>query len=125
MTIELGPAAAARGDPAQADAGDHVKQHQIAESHHLPRTVGVFGLGDGNARGEELIRFGLVSGRPVRQGGFGAKSSIDSDRCSALRLLRFQYRYPGTPISTIAVPQNASVGRVMIVFSVHAAPIST
>gem|GEM_PF-3715168 len=25
----------------------------------------------------------------------------------AFRLLRFQYKYPGTPISTIAVPQNA------------------
>lgn len=41
------------------------------------------------------------------------------------RLLRFQYKYPGTPISTIAVPQNAWVGRVMIVFSVQAVPIST
>ena len=44
---------------------------------------------------------------------------------AVFRLLRFQYKYPGTPISTIAVPQNASVGRVMIVFSVHAVPIST
>ena len=42
-----------------------------------------------------------------------------------LRLLRFQYKYPGTPMSTIAVPQNAYVGRVMIVFSVHVVPIST
>jgi hypothetical protein len=41
------------------------------------------------------------------------------------RLLCFQYKYPGTPMSTIAVPQNASVGRVMIVFSVQAVPIST
>jgi len=43
----------------------------------------------------------------------------------ALRLLHFQYKYPGTPISTIAVPQNASLGRVMIVFSVQAAPMMT
>jgi hypothetical protein len=43
----------------------------------------------------------------------------------ALRLLRFQYKYPGTPISMIAVPQNAWVGRVMIVFSVQVAPIKT
>ena len=41
------------------------------------------------------------------------------------RLLRFQYKYPGTPTSTIAVPQNASAGRVMMVFSVQAAPTST
>ena len=44
---------------------------------------------------------------------------------NALLLDRFQYKYPGTPISTIAVPQKASVGRVIIVFSVQAAPIST
>jgi hypothetical protein len=44
---------------------------------------------------------------------------------AAFRLPRFQYKYPGAPISTIAVPQNASVGRVMIVFSVHDAPTST
>ncbi len=40
-------------------------------------------------------------------------------------LLRFQYRYPGTPTSTIAVPQKASVGRVMMVFSVQAVPTRT
>jgi hypothetical protein len=39
--------------------------------------------------------------------------------------LRFQYKYPGTPSSTIVVPQKASVGRVRIVFRVHAAPINT
>ena len=43
----------------------------------------------------------------------------------AFRLPRFQYRYPGTPINTMAVPQKASVGRVMMVFSVQAAPTST
>src|SRR5258707_1379235 len=43
----------------------------------------------------------------------------------AFRLFRFQYKYPGTPISIIAVPQKASVGRVKIVFNVHAVPIST
>ena len=39
--------------------------------------------------------------------------------------LRFQYKYPGTPINTMVVPQKASVGRVRIVFRVHAAPINT
>jgi len=57
------------------------------------------------------------------------KDLSDSRFLFMLRLtycgLRFQYKYPGTPISTIVVPQNASVGRVMIVFSVHAAPINT
>lgn len=48
-----------------------------------------------------------------------------SQDAPVLRLLHFQYRYPGTPISTIAVPQNASDGRVMIVFNVHAAPMMT
>jgi len=44
---------------------------------------------------------------------------------AAFRFVRFQYKYPGTPISTMAVPQKASVGRVMIVFSVQAVPINT
>jgi len=44
---------------------------------------------------------------------------------AVFRLPRVQYKYPGTPISTIAVPQNASAGRVMIVFSVHATPTNT
>ena len=43
----------------------------------------------------------------------------------AFLLSRFQYKYPGTPIDTIAAPQKASVGRVMMVFSVQAPPIST
>ena len=43
----------------------------------------------------------------------------------AFPLVRFQYRYPGTPISTIAAPQKASVGRVTMVFSVHAPPMMT
>jgi hypothetical protein len=43
----------------------------------------------------------------------------------AFRALRFQYKYPGTPTSTIAVPQKASVGRVKIVFKVQAVPTST
>ena len=53
------------------------------------------------------------------------RSNIAYSTAAAFRLLRFQYKYPGTPTTTIAVPQNASVGRVMMVFSVHAAPIST
>lgn len=52
-------------------------------------------------------------------------SNIGYSTAAAFRLLRFQYKYPGTPITTIAVPQNACVGRVIIVFSVHAVPIST
>ena len=44
---------------------------------------------------------------------------------AAFLLIRFQYKYPGTPIDTIAAPQNASVGRVTIVFKVQAPPIST
>ncbi len=43
----------------------------------------------------------------------------------AFLLMRFQYKYPGTPMSTMAAPQKASVGRVMIVFSVHAPPMIT
>ena len=39
--------------------------------------------------------------------------------------LRFQYKYPGTPINTIIVPASDSVGRVKIVFKVHAVPMST
>src|SRR5271154_2305302 len=39
--------------------------------------------------------------------------------------LHFQYKYPGTPASTISVPASASIGRVTIVFNVHAAPMST
>ena len=42
-----------------------------------------------------------------------------------LSSLRFQYKYPGTPISTIIVPASASVGRVKIVFNVQAVPMST
>jgi hypothetical protein len=53
------------------------------------------------------------------------RSNIFYSTAAAFRLLRFQYKYPGTPTSTIAVPQKASLGRVMIVFSVHAAPTST
>src|SRR6266567_2391538 len=53
------------------------------------------------------------------------RSNIVYSTAAAFRLLRFQYKYPGTPISTIAVPQNASVGRVKIVFSVHTVPIRT
>src|SRR5262249_47691501 len=49
--------------------------------------------------------------------------SIIAYPATCLRPVRFQYKYPGTPTSTIAVPQKASVGRVMMVFSVHAAPI--
>ena len=41
------------------------------------------------------------------------------------RRFRFQYKYPGTPIRMIAVPQKASVGLVIIVFNVHAVPTST
>ena len=40
-------------DPAQADAGDHVEQQQVAEAHHLPRAVGIFGVGDGNSGREK------------------------------------------------------------------------
>ena len=43
----------------------------------------------------------------------------------AFLLSHFQYKYPGTPIDTIAAPQNASVGRVTIVFRVQAPPTST
>ena len=39
-----------------------------------------------------------------------------------LRLPRFQYRYPGTPISTIAALPRASVGRWIIVLSVQVTP---
>lgn len=56
---------------------------------------------------------------------FFVRSNVAYSTTEVFRLVRFQYRYPGTPISTIAVPQKASVGRVMIVFSVHAAPMST
>src|SRR5208282_703865 len=43
---------------------------------------------------------------------------------SLARLLRFQNKYPGTPISTIAAPQKASFGLWMMVLSVHATPTS-
>ena len=43
----------------------------------------------------------------------------------AFLLMRFQYKYPGTPISTIAVPAKDSTGRVMMVLSVQAPPIRT
>ena len=42
-----------------------------------------------------------------------------------LRPLRFQYRYPGTPISTMIAPHRASVGRSMMVLSVQATPTIT
>ena len=35
------------------------------------------------------------------------RSNIGYSAAAAFRLLRFQYKYPGTPINTIAVPQNA------------------
>ena len=41
------------GDPAQADAGDHVKQNEITEAQHAPGAVGIFGLGDRYAGGDE------------------------------------------------------------------------
>ena len=41
------------GDPAQADAGDHVEQNEIAETKHTLGAVGIFGLGDGYAGGDE------------------------------------------------------------------------
>ena len=37
-------------DPAQADAGDHIKQNQVAEAHHLLGPIGIFRLRDGNPR---------------------------------------------------------------------------
>ena len=43
----------------------------------------------------------------------------------AFLLVLFQYKYPGTPISTITVPAKDSMGRVTIVFSVQAPPIKT
>jgi hypothetical protein len=49
----------------------------------------------------------------------------NQDTRGAFLLNRFQYKYPGTPIDTIAAPQNASVGRVTIVFRVQAPPTST
>src|SRR5579863_1574888 len=65
---------------------------------------------------QELKRNTIDS--PLPQGKVG-------DYTDTFRFPRFQYKYPGTPTSTIAVPQNASEGRVMIVFSVHAPPINT
>jgi hypothetical protein len=44
---------------------------------------------------------------------------------TSARLLCFQYKYPGTPTSTIVAPQNASDGRWMIVLSVQATPTRT
>src|SRR5581483_10041555 len=38
------------GDPAQADSGDHIEEQEIAESHDLPRAIGIFRLRDGDAR---------------------------------------------------------------------------
>jgi hypothetical protein len=66
-------------------------------------------------------------GLSVSAAGVGITSLQDRARryTIAFRLFRFQYRYPGTPIIMIAVPQKASVGRVKIVFNVHAVPTST
>ena len=50
---------------------------------------------------------------------------IDYRIATGFRPARFQYKYPGMPTSTIAVPQKASAGRVMIVLSVQAAPTNT
>src|ERR1019366_6533191 len=75
--------------------------------------------GPGLLTRECLVTEQKVSGKDYReaqdrQGEFQA--------ASLSRLLRFQYKYPGTPISTIAAPQKASVGRWMMVLSVQAAP---
>jgi hypothetical protein len=58
-----------------------------------------------------------------RFGGTAQKNLYSAD--SAWRLLRFQYKYPGTPIRTMAMLQKASRGRWMIVFNIQAAPIRT
>lgn len=90
-------------------------------------------------------RFELGSGKSVSPGqavvskkkrnstAGRARQARNSDRTAAdqaagklvLRLFHFQYKYPGIPISTMAVPQNASVGRVMMVFNVQAEPMNT
>jgi len=53
------------------------------------------------------------------------RSNIPHSAALAFREALFQYKYPGTPISTMAAPAIASFGRVMIVFKVHAAPAMT
>lgn len=57
--------------------------------------------------------------------GFRKGRKGNQEMRAAFLLIRFQYKYPGTPISTIAAPQKASVGRVTMVFSVHAPPMMT
>ena len=53
------------GDPAQADAGNHVKQNQIAEAENTLWAVGIFGLGDGYAGGDERYSVYRVGVRVV------------------------------------------------------------
>ena len=55
-----------RRNPAQADAGDYIKQQQVAEPHNVPGVIGVFGLRGGDAGREK----GDVVRLPVRI-GFG------------------------------------------------------
>jgi hypothetical protein len=64
-----------------------------------------------------LNRKGHEGFRKVRKG--------NQETRGAFLLIRFQYKYPGTPNSTIATPASACVGRVTIVLSVHALPINT
>ena len=51
------------GNPAQADAGDYIEEHQVAKSHDSLRAVGIFGFGDGDAGASEwpvvFSNFGL------------------------------------------------------------------
>ena len=69
------------------------------------------------------------AGQTVRRAQGSSETRVaqdDSGNCGcAFLLIRFQYKYPGTPISTITVPPEDSMGRVTIVFSVQAPPIKT
>ena len=65
----------------------------------------------------------VVATRITRRDFSVIRSNMSYSTAAFFRASHFQYKYPGTPSRMIPIPTKASVGRVMIVFSVHAVPI--
>src|ERR1700739_769885 len=67
-----GPSGRGGGDPAQADACDHIKQEQVAKPESAAGKVWVFGFGDGDP-GARQVSFGT--------GSFGVAQGFVSRWC--------------------------------------------
>jgi hypothetical protein len=72
----------------------------------------------GSCRGGRLVR-------PASEASGRATGDSVQERTVESRLPRFQYKYAGTPISTMNMLQKLSAGRFHVVFASQATPIST